>query len=424
MEPPLGAPPAPASLPEKPSDPFNIGEFNGTPEEYQARIANLLAAVQANSPPQSTAEGRANLIALQSVVTTLQEKQRQLAAAAAARPQAVPPPAAAAPPLPPAPAADPMLPLRAADPPPKPHRGQYPWKVMVAMVAVILLVGLAVYLVPAGSVQTFIQYVMQQRVQQKPLVVYQMVETLNSDGCVLVLPDDLIAGKFFGKYHYEELRTSMLWHMVSRNYSGICAQHVGVPLCYCMLDTRRFDADGNEYSTLIASSNPGEPPRRLTAMDYVSGRDYLEMFNQEVPGESVDSISKVQEANALCKESHWRTRYDMVVVSYLRPGNPPRRFKEVFSGTHSYNIQHFFDIQHGQTGCRDDAADLLRGRAHNPRSRTANSARVLMFDNPTSHRTYIASPPPPSPVPELPSGIPGHNDTAGNSAPAVVQHGK
>lgn len=275
---------------------------------------------------------------------------------------------------------------------------------LVATAVALLALSFALPIPPTE----ILNMMLHRTVTNKRLIAYQMAETLNSDGCALILPKELELGRFFGKYSYEELRVSMVWHMVNRNYSGICAQHVGVPICYCMLDIRRFDAEGNEYAPVTKSVS--SPSAASLPSEYESGRDYLEMFNQEVVGASVDSLSKVQEANALCKESHWRTRFDVTVVSFLQPGSPPRRFRETFTGTHSYNIQHFFDIQHGQSGCRDDATDLLRGRAFNANSRSAAAQRVLLFENPAAQRTQIAPSPPPAPLPELPH-IPGHNQT-------------
>jgi hypothetical protein len=272
----------------------------------------------------------------------------------------------------------------------------------VAIVLVVLALGWFITLLPE-SAREFVRVTLlrQKPLDTSPVIVYSLLSKLNSDGCVLVYPEDIQQGRFFGKYRYDDVRTSMLWHMVGHNYSGICAQHVGLPMCYCMLDMKRFDADGQEYEVNQTERN---------IQHYERGVDYLELFNVDIVGATTDDQFKVNEANAFCPRPEWRTRYLQSVATFLVPRkDKPRKMTQLFNSTHSYNLQHFYELSHGLAGCTDDASHLLRERLLDPNSRSVKTGRMLLLGHPGGTRTSVAAPLPPAPMPELPR-MPSHQD--------------
>lgn len=198
-----------------------------------------------------------------------------------------------------------------------------------------------------------------------PYLAFSLSPRLNSDGCSAVTPAELEAGVISGRYPHAHLRDSMVYLMVNQSFSGICAQHLGVPVCYCILDTRHFDGDGNERE-----SPPGAKP--LRHHEYVAERDYIELFNLAFVSVSETDLRRTLEANAFCPEERWRERYFEATVRYLSPGPPPRVRRERLTGTHSFNAQHFYAIMHGIDECqhtvvpvwsmvREEAAARQRG---------------------------------------------------------------
>lgn len=270
---------------------------------------------------------------------------------------------------------------------------------VLGLVGLLMVVGVAL----PQSAREFIRVnILRQPVYpRQPLIMYNLKEKLTTEGCVYVQPDHIQQGKFFDKYLYDDVRTSMLWHMLSHNYSGITAQHVGLPFCYVILDTKRFDYEGQEFHVNLTER---------TLQSYERDVDYLEMFNMDLVGYSGDDLMAVQEANAFCPTVEWRTRYLQVVATYLKPGKDrPRKFRDFFNSTHSYNLQHFFEVHHGLSGCNDDTVNILRHRIFNPNNPGSKMGRVMILDHPESHRSRIAAPPSAEPVPQLPR-LPSSNN--------------
>jgi peptide deformylase len=221
--------------------------------------------------------------------------------------------------------------------------------------------------------------------KERALVVFPMVDTLSAEECILVRPEDLKSGngRLMGNtVGHQELRTSMIYHMSNRRLSGMCAQHVGLPACYCILDMKHKYRN----STLVTSPE-----------------DYIELFNPRIIGISRNKIVQVQERNIFCAKQYFAKRFEAITVEYL-DGNG-NLWERDFNGTHSFNLQHAAEIHRGIRTCMDDAADLLlllmRGRLGGGPERDSFE-RQMLFSNTEVHRNERPSVPQALPTPILP----------------------
>ncbi len=209
------------------------------------------------------------------------------------------------------------------------------------------------------------------------VVVFPFVESINSEECTFVKPDEITHGQLMGgTVALSELRTSLMYHLSTKRFTAVCAQHVGIPTCYCVLDMRKKNNTRSE-------------------------EDYIELFNPTIIGFSRNAIMQVQEKNAFCKEAYWTKRFEAIAVAFLdSEGN---EWERDFRGVHSYNLQHAAEIHRGLRTCLDDSSDLLiqllRGRLGGSPERSSFE-RQMLFADAESWRT--SRPPLPSPAPVVP----------------------
>jgi len=233
--------------------------------------------------------------------------------------------------------------------------------------------------------------------RQKPeptLVVFPMVDTLTAEQCILARPEDLkidASGRLMGgSINHHELRTSLLYHIGRKHLSGMCAQHVGVPVCYCVLDMRH-------------------KMRNQTVVQAPEDQEYLELFNPRIIGVSRNKIRQVHERNIFCSKQYFAKRFEAITVEYLDGvGN---LWERDFNGTHSFNLQHAAEIHRGMRTCMDNSADLLmlllRGRLGGGPENDPFE-RQMLFTNTETHRTERPSVPkalPAPPVPVIPDPV-------------------
>lgn len=230
-----------------------------------------------------------------------------------------------------------------------------------------------------------------------PVIAYRLHDTITSETCLRASPNDIRNGRLLGgKVLLHDLRTSLLWHMATSGYTAICAQHVGVPACYCLLDTRRVTPDGK------VKPRQSDPTRSFTdAFRSTDGGHYMELFNPRITGLSRNRLMLVQEKNVMCQQSYWAKRFASVYVEYVDSNGD--LYEKLFNGTHSYNMQHVTEIHHGMSTCSDDSADallkLVRGRLSSPDD---GEAQAMLFTSPELHRNYHPAVASPLPAPRLP----------------------
>jgi hypothetical protein len=127
-----------------------------------------------------------------------------------------------------------------------------------------------------------------------------------------------------------------------KGYTGICAQNLGLPLCYCILRTPQassFDPYAKEEEPISAPRgklSPVDPTK--VKKDYWDGlasnpvhtreaaehliaikknEHFIQMFNAEIDGISRDEILLSNESVSMCKEPYWAKRARYVWFTFL-----------------------------------------------------------------------------------------------------------
>ena len=112
--------------------------------------------------------------------------------------------------------------------------------------------------------------------------------------CTPILPVELENGRFMSNtVQQQELYDSLIFHILARDEQIMCAQHVGLPLCYCVMRTEKaFD----QY---------GRPQR------------YLELVNLQLSGITGHKQVHHKETAMECDREYWTHRHTGLLVSYL-----------------------------------------------------------------------------------------------------------
>jgi peptide deformylase len=342
-------------------------------------LPGLAAAVSASLSPVSQSEGEAlaqELVKsmvdmskenafLQKQVEIQNRTQEFLVSIAKDRarqaaPEAVPPPVPALPPAPRASEAKPMAP---------PARRRIQWA-RLALVALFTCAALALsFFVLTRGFSLLLGALTGSHQASRPVIVYPLLERPQNELCTPVTPDEIRAGSLLGGRHQlVDVTTSMLYHMAARKRSGICAQHVGVPACYCALDLTRATPSGSRLPPRsLRHPEPATEHGGLGASDEVASRvreaeSYLEdevlhMFDAVIVGASRRLVAST-ESNVFCREKRLvRRRESVWVAFYDRRGEP---YEMLFNGTHSINVQHAAEIHAGAVRCGEDRDDAMQ----------------------------------------------------------------
>lgn len=252
---------------------------------------------------------------------------------------------------------------------------------------VICFFGLVISIINPTWAIYYLKYLSSQG--SPTVIVYHLIENINSEKTLLITPDEIKAGRFMdGTISYHDLKTSMLYHMREHKFTAICALHLGVPVQYCILDMMRVLANGSRLDANVPLA------KQWLSDDYIE-----EIFNPVLTGWSTNNQRMVEEKNSFCKERHFVQRFQWIWVDYLRPpqGDLCTRF---FNETHSYNLQHIIQVHSGISGCLENSADHLitiaRGRHFDP----SLSHNQLLWSSPELMRTTRAESPPSTPIPK------------------------
>ena len=259
---------------------------------------------------------------------------------------------------------------------------------MLLMSIMMVLFSVGVMVVFPGLAKSALHYLSNLNVPTgSNIIVFPIVSTINSEKSLFVTPEDIRTGKFLGgTVTYQDLKTSMLYHMRDKRYSAMCAQHVGVPIQYCILDEWRVLANGSRLDPSIPLGK-----------EWLSEPYITELFNPVLDGWSENRLDLVQERNVFCPHEHWVLRFRWIWVKFLMApsGDMSRLF---YNGTHAYNIQHFLQIHKGMKGCMENSAEELAREAYRDK---------MQYVLPADYRNAL--PAPPSIVVPEPIVIPDHN---------------
>lgn len=146
------------------------------------------------------------------------------------------------------------------------------------------------------------------------------------------------AGKF-GTISFRDVRYSLAKHLLQNNYDYMCAQHVDVPLCYCMMQIRSAnDSDGGSSS-------------------------FLDVFNVALVGTSRDSIVLNKEATLFCAQNATLVGQVRSVRRYRRVWatftlSDGELYERLFDGALSMSFQQIYELQNDLTPCEPDPARL------------------------------------------------------------------
>ena len=144
-----------------------------------------------------------------------------------------------------------------------------------------------------------------------------------------------------------EIRASLAHHLMESDFDHICAQHIDVQTCVCMM---RMPSDDNNGSAAAAAA---AAVVRLPHM--------IDVINLHLSGFSSRSIVVNRESSLFCKGMPIVNvrRYERVYASMetLDSGEP---FERWYSGQVAYSLQQIFEIQIGLPPCRDNLDELSR----------------------------------------------------------------
>jgi len=154
---------------------------------------------------------------------------------------------------------------------------------------------------------------------------YPMVRNLNSI-CINVDPTTILDDQYMNQeFDFTHLRYSMSHHM-NEGLEGICALHLGVPLCYCMLKT--------------------------------VDNQWLYMFNTNITGSSELTVLNEEYSN-FCPQDEFIAveRTEQVWITFHTEKG--LKIKNIFDGFDAYNLQHLVDVSNGNSICDSNKQETI-----------------------------------------------------------------
>jgi hypothetical protein len=127
--------------------------------------------------------------------------------------------------------------------------------------------------------------------------------------------------------HVEEIRASMARHLMESDFDYICAQHIDVQACMCIMQV-----DGQ----------------------------LVDVVNLRITGVSSNNVVRNRESSLFCPNSMAIInvrRYESVYASMEVPSTG-ERFERWYSGKVAYSLQQIFEVQIGLSPCRDNLDEL------------------------------------------------------------------
>jgi hypothetical protein len=158
-----------------------------------------------------------------------------------------------------------------------------------------------------------------------------------------------------GTYHVNlaRLRYSLQHHIQTLDEDFMCAQHVGVPLCYCVWkrmgqtrETDRWvDLIGKLNITLTSSSTLGT----ITSPDLICGKAALSV--KPSPTAAEDTLNDDKKGLSPV----YSMRFKHIWAQYATPWDWVA--EHAVSGKSAMIMQHVFELQRGMTRCRSGMAE-------------------------------------------------------------------
>lgn len=233
-------------------------------------------------------------------------------------------------------------------PPPRPPSRQRSASLRLLLIA---SAGLALVLLPAAligfgpaALSSWAELLLRWQRPAPALVLYPLAERLSAEFCIRPTQDEIRSGRVMrGKVQLADVRASLEYHMRTRKKSGLCAQHLGVPLCFCIFDVSAVSPSG------IDRCKAGRCPEPMS--------DPLYLYNPILTGRSMTRFVLSHEKNSFCKHDYYAKRHESVMAAYLdQDGNAQ---EVLFNGTHSIQMQHVAEIHRGSVTCADNKIDLV-----------------------------------------------------------------
>jgi hypothetical protein len=165
------------------------------------------------------------------------------------------------------------------------------------------------------------------RLREPPLEVkYKLTRDSNFAGaCQSVSGDDIRNGTFAGTVSLRQLRDDLLVHIHVTGQPLMCAQHVGMPLCYCV---KRTDP------LVDIGPVPG------------SEDDYEELYNMVIVGMTFNTQHNSQEEPFECDRAYWSYRFDSVRAQFQNAQGKVIRhwFNELDSDLVQYAVEVLYKL--------------------------------------------------------------------------------
>lgn len=152
-----------------------------------------------------------------------------------------------------------------------------------------------------------------------------------------------------------DVKRSLLHHLSNSDYDFLCAQHLGMPLCYCIAHLQsHIEGPGiNNNNNSTALIIPTQPESL-----------YVNMFNMNILGYSRNMIMANNELSLFCKEPLVVRRYEHIWAEFTNADQS--KHEREFRGSVAYNLQQMFELQHAMPVCADnfDAVTSLIKQHH------------------------------------------------------------
>ena len=142
-----------------------------------------------------------------------------------------------------------------------------------------------------------------------------------------------------GSMHIDEMRYSMAHHLMENDFDYVCAQHLDVQACMCVMRVTTSAVNGTEVQHL---------PRMM------------DVINLDLMGVSNRAVVLNRESSLFCSGMPIINvrRYESVYASMETING--EQFERWYSGQMAYSLQQIFEVQIGLPPCRDNLEELSR----------------------------------------------------------------
>ena len=162
-------------------------------------------------------------------------------------------------------------------------------------------------------------------------------------------------------FNFRDIRYSMISHMVDEQFDFICAQHIDIPLCYCILrvpsyhnyevhttqttEVKREDLFVDIFDLWIVS----HPPKRNRVVLNVESARFCKNHALETNDGTSDGVRQAE-------------RFEYVTARFKTLDGV--EYERTFSSNMAYSIQQMYDIQHNLNPCKPSLDQMIQHVRH------------------------------------------------------------